>query len=628
MLDRAFGVRLDKVRLGATPIEVRPEGYRKYRGRAAFGDVVLEYPEFGRNEFVPAAVALSDEAIASTRGVPFTIFHPDDLLSSMDEESIKRHTVGSVVDAWADWESDPPALIVDVMVLTASAQEAVESGRCCELSLGYSTEDEMRSGEFMGKPFQVVQVKRRSNHLSGVDRARSTSRDGRRARLDEARQDSSLDPGEATGRLVVEFGAGRSWAQVDDRPGLTVSPTPEVWNNALSTARTILVPADSLQVPPLTAGMRRADAASPHPLPPSVPAVARFDAESLPDAPVDHPAAAARIVEYGRGVAAWHGYSEPASREWIAFWPRDAATPGLLWTRRDNTTGATLGAPMKLAARAPYARTDTRGRMKDDNATTEADPTTETRLDADAPPPEKKDADEAEMLAAAAVAASLSPEDAEILKTLSPEGQALLMTALKQVKAEAAEQAVMAEEVEVEVEDATVPNAPQALTADAVQKMIDAAVAKMSAPKKDAAPPAVKSQPAIVRPETPALDADAVAALAAKKVRESARLDAEFVGRARKDGHVAAEASVQEAAVSMLAVVSKHLPLLAPAARDALKNGRRDAFVALYEQAESLRRTSLLDDQTSIFSTFHAAPADENAAAATLNGFTKPAGAA
>lgn len=580
MLDRAFGVRLDKVRLGATPIEVRPEGYKKYRGRAAFGDVVLEYPEFGRNEFVPAAVALSDEAIASTRGVPFTIFHPEDLLSSVDEEAIRRHTVGSVVDAWADWESDPPALVVDVMVLTASAQEAVESGRCCELSLGYSTEDEVRDGEFMGKPFQVVQTKRRSNHLSGVDTARSTTRDGRRARLDEAR-------------------------------------------------------------PRRFAGAR-ADATS-APLPPSARAVTRLDAAALPDAPADHPAAAAPIVEYGPGVVAWHGYSEPPSREWIAFWPRDAATPGLLWTRRDSTTGATLGAPMKLAARAPYARTDTRGRMKDDNATTEADPTTETRLDADAPPPEKKeDADETEMLAAAAVAASLSPEDAEILKTLSPEGQALLMTALKRVKAEEAENKIMAGPpvvMENDLEDATVPNAPQALTADTVTGMLDKMRADMEKllsdafgkqmPKKDAAARTVfehaRPRP---QPEPPAIDADAVAALAAKKVRESARLDAEFVGRARKDGHVVDGASVQEAAVSMLAVVSKHLPLLAPAARDALKNGRRDAFVALYEQAESLRRTSILDDQTSIFSAFHAAPADENAAAATLNAFTKPAGAA
>lgn len=570
MLDRAFGAHLDKVRLGATPIEVRPEGYRKYRGRAAFGDVVLKYPEFGRNEFVPAAVALSDEAIASTRGVPFTIFHPDDLLKSVDEEAIRRHTVGSVVDAWADWDSNPPALVVDVMVLTASAQEAVESGRCSELSLGYSTEEIEKPGVFGGEPYQVVQTSRRSNHLSGVDTARSTTRDGRRARLDEVRR---------------------------------------------------------------LAGMRQ-DAAS-APLPP---ASRRFDAAAvaaLLEAPAGHPAATAPIVEYGPGVVAWLGYSEPASREWVAFWPRDQAASGLLWTRR-NATGATLGAPMRLAARAAYARTDTRGQTMEDDLTTEADPTTETRMDVGVRrvDPDKTDADEAEMLAAAAVAAALSPEDAEILKTLSPEGQALLMTALKRVKAEEAEQAVMAEPVaaeveEVELEDATVPNAPQALTADEIQKMIDASVAKLTAPKKDAASRTVADH-ARPRPQygADAVDAEAVAALAAKKVREGARLDAEFVGRARKDGHVVDGASVQEAAVSMLAVVSKHLPLLAPAARDALKNGRRDAFVALYDQAESLRRSSLIADQTSIFSAFHAAPADENAAAATLNGFTKHAGAA
>jgi hypothetical protein len=50
--------RADGVRLGATPIEIRPDGYRVYRGRAAFGNVVLDYPEDGRSEFVPAEVAL------------------------------------------------------------------------------------------------------------------------------------------------------------------------------------------------------------------------------------------------------------------------------------------------------------------------------------------------------------------------------------------------------------------------------------------------------------------------------------------------------------------------------------------------------------------------------------------
>lgn len=195
--DSSRRVRVDAarpVRLGATPIEVRPDGYKVYRGVATYGDVVLDYPEFNppRAEFRPAAEVLSPEAVASMVGVPFTLHHPDDLLDADDPESIRRHQVGTVLRAVADLREDPPALRVDVIVHSKPAQDAVESGKLADLSPGYRCKDEAASpgAAHAGRRYGVVQRGHRYNHLSGVLSARTVTPDGRRARLDE-------DPGAA-----------------------------------------------------------------------------------------------------------------------------------------------------------------------------------------------------------------------------------------------------------------------------------------------------------------------------------------------------------------------------------------------------------------------------------------------
>src|SRR5574338_652395 len=491
---RSVTIRLDRapMKMGATPIEVRPDGYRVYRGVAAFGDVVLDYPEFGRSEFVPAEVALSDEAIRSTFGVPFTIIHPDDLLQSTDEETIKQKAEGSVIRAVANWDARPPELVVEVMVLTASAQEAVESGEVSELSLGYRAEDAPKAGNFGGKPYQVVQARRLANHLSGVRRARSGTADGRRARLDEA------------------------------------------------------------------------DADGP----------------------------------YARGSMLKNGETDPTD------------------------TAIDLDA-LRLDEGPPVVVSE--------------------EVDADAPPEVEAEAVEvAPSDPGAEALAGFSAEAAEILKTLPPEDLAHLMML---VKGAVAEQAVMAAPLagtptlaEVEVEDnqapgpkttallmadATTPMAPQGLTADAVQKMIADALAMHGGAKKtDAAQtPATTAK---AKPTAARVDEAEVA----KQIKESRRLDAEFVGVARKDGHVREDsATVTQAATAMYGVIAECLPLLKEAAKTHIKNGRRDAFLEIYRQAEDIRRARLLDDQTSIFAQFHAAPGDQSVAASRLDSFGRPGAA-
>lgn len=186
-------LRFDAVRgsgLGATPLCVTPEGYKRYRGRAAFGDVTLEYgpgdPGGQRTEYVPTAAAMAPEVAATLVGTPFTLHHPDDLLDAADPDSVKEHVEGTVVSATPDLTKDPPELVVDVMVWTEPAQRAIESGEVRELSPGYFAKDSPApaGATCRGRPYQVIQQARRYNHLSGVLRARGVAPDGRRARLD------------------------------------------------------------------------------------------------------------------------------------------------------------------------------------------------------------------------------------------------------------------------------------------------------------------------------------------------------------------------------------------------------------------------------------------------------------
>lgn len=228
-------VRSDKaasVRLGATPVESRPDGYRVYRGTATYGDVVLRYPDLvpPRSEFVPAEEALSPEAVASLVGVPFTIEHPASLL---DGATAREHAVGTVIRAEADLSARPPALKVDVIVYDAGAQEDIESGRMCELSPGYRCEEEVMLGSHGGQAYQVVQRRRRYNHLSGVAKARTVTPDGRPARLDEQGAETPAYP---PAERAAEAHRDRTNPAMDETTTNTDAPATDT-SSAASTPR-------------------------------------------------------------------------------------------------------------------------------------------------------------------------------------------------------------------------------------------------------------------------------------------------------------------------------------------------------------------------------------------------------
>ncbi len=259
--------RMDRasIRLGATPVEVRPDGFRVYEGTAAFGDVVMPYQRPTPHlEFVPAEEALSSEALKSAVGIPLTggLPRPDDTLPAdhpadlLTPDTAKDHLEGAIISATADWDASPPEMRVRLMAHTRAVQDLIESGTI-ELSLGYGCDEDHTPGEFDGQRYHLVQRRRRYNHLAIVKNARSRTADGRPARLDEAdddRMDATLDPGEAVARLVIEYGAtGRAWASTGEQEG-TVSPAPDSWEQALKDARHLLMPADGLgDLPPVDA---------------------------------------------------------------------------------------------------------------------------------------------------------------------------------------------------------------------------------------------------------------------------------------------------------------------------------------------------------------------------------------
>lgn len=190
-------------KVGATPVEVRPDGFRIYEGTACFGDVTLQYPDLvpPRVEYIPADDAMSPEALASLEGAPFTFGtratslyggaallpgdHPEDMLSP---DTVHGALEGTVLRAWRhDSPGKPPELKVRVIVHTREAIDMIESG-VVGLSLGYDLGDlEWTAGTGAdGKRYDAVQRRRRYNHLNGVPGARSKAPDGRQARLDAA----------------------------------------------------------------------------------------------------------------------------------------------------------------------------------------------------------------------------------------------------------------------------------------------------------------------------------------------------------------------------------------------------------------------------------------------------------
>lgn len=187
--DRSVRRDVAPIALGATPVEIRPNGWRIYEGTAGFGDLIQEYPDLHppRSEFRPAAEALSDATLASGEGVPVTLDHPDVPGSLLVPENTKQNTEGTVFRIWKETGNK---IRVRLIVYTPELQRNIESGDV-DLSLGYEQEGDPTPGEFQGRRYDRVQRKIRINHLAVVPNARAVRPDGTHARLDREAQKTS-----------------------------------------------------------------------------------------------------------------------------------------------------------------------------------------------------------------------------------------------------------------------------------------------------------------------------------------------------------------------------------------------------------------------------------------------------
>lgn len=280
-----------------------------------------------------------------------------------------------------------------------------------------------------------------------------------------------------------------------------------------------------------------------------------------------------------------------------------------------------------------YAHLDAGAPMLTDETQT---PTTETSNDA---APEVV----SETVAVAAdpdeALTAFSPDDAEILKTLSPDGLAMLAKAVKQVKAEAAEQAVMAapsdapalevESTEMveeagdapdENDDATGPMASGGATPDldAMGKMLADMQAQLDAlkagkPKADASAKAAKLTPAQVRAHItqPIPKADAVVEQARLDAEKRKQDDARFVTAIKKQvGSRARLDSASDAAREALATIGHETPEVLAVARRAWDERRLDDLASLAAAADRKRRDVHLDAQAATIATVQSAEAD------------------
>lgn len=185
----------------ATPVGETPEGFRVYEGVAAYGDVVMAYPDLNppRVEFLPWSELSRPETVASLVAKPVAgasylqpVGHPP---SNRTRDDIKPHIEGTVMDAWAD--HDAKALRFRAVVYTAGLQDAIDGADgedpVVEVSAGYFNDTDVTPGVFDGQRYDVVKRNLRFNHLIPVPEARNRRRDGEGARLDEAARKAACD---------------------------------------------------------------------------------------------------------------------------------------------------------------------------------------------------------------------------------------------------------------------------------------------------------------------------------------------------------------------------------------------------------------------------------------------------
>lgn len=171
MSARHFVPRIDRWVFKIDRSTVDPEtGFLVVDGTASRVGV-LEYgkadgaPQDPWFELVPLSTLSNQTLLDSMAGLPITLGHPDELLTSANTDGIAK---GAVVRAWMDGDLQR----VRMSIWDAATIQGMRDGTR-ELSLGYHTRLNSTPGTFRGKQFHATQDERKTNHLAIIDFARA-----------------------------------------------------------------------------------------------------------------------------------------------------------------------------------------------------------------------------------------------------------------------------------------------------------------------------------------------------------------------------------------------------------------------------------------------------------------------
>lgn len=122
------------------------------------------------NVYRPESSLTDPDAIVSFQTLPLIDDH--DLLSGFEEDEDVMSPEDKGVDGvMTNVRYVAPWLIADIKIFSRRMRRAIDSGKC-DLSAGYGCDFIIQSGTFEGKPYEVMQINMRGNHLALVDAGR------------------------------------------------------------------------------------------------------------------------------------------------------------------------------------------------------------------------------------------------------------------------------------------------------------------------------------------------------------------------------------------------------------------------------------------------------------------------
>lgn len=154
------------------------EGVYEYAAKQVYpaGHPNMGDPDRIIGVYRPDSAIREPEAIESFKSIPFIDEHEmlagdPDKSKYPDDAAPEDKGIDGVLTDNVYYDENDGWLKGDIKAFSRKAQETINNGKD-NLSLGFNCKFKIESGEFGGKPYEVVQYHLRGNHLANVDEAR------------------------------------------------------------------------------------------------------------------------------------------------------------------------------------------------------------------------------------------------------------------------------------------------------------------------------------------------------------------------------------------------------------------------------------------------------------------------